>query len=306
MGWSALPTLEEAEMKNLILVTLLLSTVIALPAVAQQANSSSSTQAAASADQATPASTEREPLRTTKGDFWEGEEPGAAWLILHPFASKGYVQRQTSPIRERVNELDEITAANGKMIKDIDARSQQGIQLASKKVNEGEQHTVEASNKSQMGQQATSEVNTHLTRVEAVVGSVDQYKAATQTVIRFRPGQSVLSQEAKHALDEMASPLKDQHGYVVEVQGFASGSGQTAIASSRKMADSVVRYLVLNHEIPAYRIYVVAMGNAPVKTGEEGTAAKHASSSRVEVSVLKNNLDQLASTSVSGASTSHK
>jgi outer membrane protein OmpA-like peptidoglycan-associated protein len=67
------------------------------------------------------------------------------------------------------------------------------------------------------------------------------------------------------------------------------------------MADSVARYLVLNHEIPAYRIYAVGMGNAPV-IGEEGTAAKHSSGNRVEISVLRNGLDQTASTPASGAS----
>ena len=41
----------------------------------------------------------------------------------------------------------------------------------------------------------------------------------------------------------MATPLKDQRGYVVEVQGFSSGHGQVAIANSQKMAESVVRYL---------------------------------------------------------------
>ena len=30
------------------------------------------------------------------------------------------------------------------------------------------------------------------------------------------------------------------------------------------MAESVVRYLVLNHDIPVYRIYLVGMGNAPM------------------------------------------
>ena len=74
----------------------------------------------------------------------------------------------------------------------------------------------------------------------------------------------MLSKNAKAALDDMATPLKDQRGYIVEVQGFSSGHGQAAIATSQKMADAVVRYLVLNHEIPVYRIYVVGMGNAPV------------------------------------------
>jgi hypothetical protein len=35
------------------------------------------------------------------------------------------------------------------------------------------------------------------------------------------------------------------------------------------MADSVVRYLVLNYEIPAYRIYVIGMGNAAAAQGRE-------------------------------------
>jgi hypothetical protein len=54
------------------------------------------------------------------------------------------------------------------------------------------------------------------------------------------------------------------------------------------VADSVVRYLVLNHEIPAYRIYVLAMGNASAAAGE------HTSGMRVEVSLLKNDLEQTA------------
>jgi len=35
--------------------------------------------------------------------------------------------------------------------------------------------------------------------------------------------------------------------------------------NSREMAQMVVRYLVLNHEIPVYRIYTVGMGNAPIQ-----------------------------------------
>jgi len=128
-----------------------------------------------------------------------------------------------------------------------------------------------------------------------VVGNIDQYKASSQTEIRFRPGQTVLSQNAKSALDDLATPLKNQRGYIVEVQGFSSGRGQAAIQTSQKMADSVVRYLVLNHDIPVYRIYVVGMGNAPVASDDSKT--KRTSGGRVEVSLLKNDLETLASTS---------
>jgi outer membrane protein OmpA-like peptidoglycan-associated protein len=106
----------------------------------------------------------------------------------------------------------------------------------------------------------------------------------------------VLSKNAKSALDDLATPLKGQRGYIVEVQGFSAGHGQAAIATSRKMAESVVRYLVENHEIPVYRIYSVGMGNAPAPSAEEGARAKRMSGGRVEVTLMKNDLEQLAST----------
>jgi outer membrane protein OmpA-like peptidoglycan-associated protein len=284
-------------MKNRLFVALLLAVVLAVPALAQQTSSTTQDQSAQPA--ASQPATSADQSATAQSATGKPLQPPAHegfWGHLNPFARKKYVQRQTQPIRDRLNELDELTAANSKMIKDVDARAQQGIQLASAKANEADQHAIEAGNKAQMAHQTATQANTRLSTVEQVVGNIDQYKATTQTEIRFRPGQSALSKNAKAALDEMAVPLKNQRGYIIEVQGFSSGHGQAAIATSQKMADSVVRYLVLNHEIPVYRIYVVGMGNAPV-AGAEETGKKHVSGGRVEISLLKNDLEQLAATS---------
>ena len=282
-------------MKNRAVVALFVALMFALPALAQQQPAASTAP-----DNSAPAAT---------GSNATGKAPLAAethegfWGKINPFARKKYVQRQTQPIRDRVNELDELTSANSKMIKDVDSRAQQGIQLASTKANEADQHAVDAGNKATTAQETATKANTRLTTVEGVVSNIDQYKATNQTEIRFRAGQSVLSQNAKTALDQMAEPLKGQHGYIVEVQGFSSGKGQTAIATSRKMADAVVRYLVENHEIPVYRIYVLGMGNAPMATttADNGEKPKRMSGGRVEVSLLKNDLEQLASSSTSPA-----
>jgi hypothetical protein len=67
------------------------------------------------------------------------------------------------------------------------------------------------------------------------------------------------------------------------------------------MADAVVRYLVLNHDIPVYRIYVVGMGNAPVPSANADDKTKRTSGGRVEISLLKNDLETLASTSAAPA-----
>jgi len=279
-------------MMNRTLITLLLSLGLAIPALAQQATSNSTTPSTASANQSAPApqpltASGDEPLQPpSHQDFWDGDEPSLTWLVLHPFASKQYVRRHVQPIQDRVNELDEITADSSRKIKDVDTRAQQGIQMVSAKTSLADQHAQDASNKAQMAQQTLASLSTRVTTDETVVGNIDQYKSGAQTEIRFRPGQTVLSKQAKDALDDLAAQVKGQHGYIIEVQGFSSGRGQAAIANSKKMADSVERYLVLNHDVPAYRIYVVGMGNASQEKRAVGT--------RIEVSLLKNEFEQAA------------
>jgi len=277
----------ELKMKNSIFVCMLVS-ALALPGLAQQSNSNAGATSASATSNSQSAS-DREPLPSqTPKDFWDGDDPNLVNLVTHPFASKKYVQRQVGPIRDRINELDELSSENGKMIKDVDARATQGIQLASEKSSLADQHATDAASKAQMAQTSATQASTRVSTEEQVVGNLDQYKGTAQTEIRFRPGQSVLSKSAKDALDEMAAPLKDQRSYIIEVRGYAPGHGQAAIANSQKMAESVARYLVLNHAIPVYRIYTLSMGNAPM--AGDATMAKAPSGGRVEISVMKNDL----------------
>jgi outer membrane protein OmpA-like peptidoglycan-associated protein len=282
-------------MRNRAVVALFVAFLLSLPALAQQSSQTPSDQSQASSQTTNTQSTTSGESATGKAPL-QYESRQGFWGKVNPFARKKYVQRQTQPIRDRVNELDELTAANSKMIKDVDSRAQSGIQMASSKANEADQHAVDAGNKATQAQNTATQANTRLTTVETVVSNIDQYKSTNQTEIRFRPGQTVLSAQAKQAIDQMAEPVKNQRGYIIEVQGFSSGKGQTAISTSRKMADAVVRYLVENHEIPVYRIYVLGMGNAPVQTAsaDNGEKPKRMSGGRVEISLLKNDLEQLA------------
>jgi outer membrane protein OmpA-like peptidoglycan-associated protein len=272
-------------MNTRILATLPLAAVLAFPAFAQTSSAQDQAQTSQTTTQSTDTATGKQPLQAPAREGF--------WGRVNPFARKTYVKRQTDPIRDRVNELDDLTASNSKAIKDTDSRAQAGIKLASDKANEADQHAIDAGNKATVAQATAQQATTRIQTVETVVSNIDQYKASNQTEIRFKPGQTMLSKNAKDALDEMANTVKGQRGYIIEVQGFSSGKGQIAIQNSQKMAESVVRYMVLNHEIPVYRIYLVGMGNAPV----EGADGKHISGGRVEISLLKNDLEQLSSNS---------
>src|SRR3974390_944591 len=157
-------------MKNSYIATLLMAGVLAVPAVAQQTSQSSSDQTAA-----TTQSTAAKADSATGKDPLQPAAKEGFWGRMNPFARKKYVQRQTDPIRDRVNELDELTANNTKAIKDVDARAQQGIQLASAKASEADQHALDAQAKAQAAQNTAQQANTHLGNVEQAVGNIDQY-----------------------------------------------------------------------------------------------------------------------------------
>ncbi|HEX7287200.1 MAG TPA: OmpA family protein [Candidatus Angelobacter sp.] len=272
-------------MKKLYVLSFTLAAALALPALAQQSQSNSQDQQAqqpaqTSADQS---ATGKEPLKYERHEGF--------WGKMNPFARKKYVNKQLDPVRGRVNELDELTAKNAKMIADVDARATEGIRNAMSKANDADTHALDAGNRANQAQQSAQQAHSRITNVETTVNKLDQYQPITQAEIRFRPGQTVLSQNAKEALDQMATSLKNQRGYIVEVQGFSPGAGVTAVENSRQMAQMVVRYLVLNHNVPVYRIYTVGMGNSPLQS-EDGKM-KRARGGRVEISLLKNSLGDM-------------
>jgi outer membrane protein OmpA-like peptidoglycan-associated protein len=277
---------------NKYLLSFSLAAAMAIPAVAQQQNQQSTPADQTQAQQAQASSSDQSQAATATGkDPLTYQKKEGFWGHLNPFARKKYVNRQLDPIRGRVNELDELTAKNAKMIADVDARATEGIRSAMSKANDADTHALDAGNRANQAQQTAQQAHARIATVEDTVSKIDQYQPVTQAEIRFRAGQNALSKNAKDALDQMATTLKGQRGYIVEVQGFSPGNGTAAIENSREMAQMVVRYLVLNHDVPVYRIYTVGMGNAPIQA-ENGKMTR-SKGGRVEISLLKNGLGDL-------------
>lgn len=280
-------------MKTSYMLSLCLAAALAVPAVAQQNQSNTQDQPQAQAQQQTDQTQSADQSQTATGkEPLKYERHEGFWGHLNPFARKKYVNRQLDPVRGRVNELDELTAKNSKMIADVDSRATEGIRNAMSKANEADTHAVDAGNRANQAEQSAQTAHTRITGVEQTVSKLDQYQPVTQAEIRFRPGQSALSQTAKEALDQIATTVKGQKGYIVEVEGFSPGRGTAAVESSRSMAQMVVRYLVLNHDVPLYRIYTVGMGNAPMQA-EDGKM-KRARGGRVEINLMKNSLADMS------------
>src|SRR5215471_18760007 len=210
------PVRRNSPMKKSYLMSLTLAAVLAIPAVAQQnpqQNQPTTPPSDQPATQTAPAAqtpdqqaqTPSQPAQATAQTTATGQEPlkyerhEGFWGKLNPFARKKYVNLQLDPVRGRVNELDELTAKNSKMISDVDSRATEGIRSAMSKANEADSHAVDAGNRANQAQQTAQTAKTKIASVEQTVGKLDQYQPVTQAEIRFRPGQAALSQNAKEA-----------------------------------------------------------------------------------------------------------
>ena len=212
----------------------------------------------------------------------EGQSKEGFWGHLNPFARKKWVNRQVQPIKDRTNELDQLQAKNANDIRDVDARSQAGINKAMMAANTADQHAGEAANRARSAQNTATGASNRTDALHGTVQNLDKYNAVTSTAVPFVPGHTALGRKAKSELDEVAAKLENEKGYIVEVQGYS----RNGVQSSQAMADSVVRYLVAEHGVPVYRIYRTGLGRNTAKA----VAGETRITNGVRVTLLHNSL----------------
>jgi outer membrane protein OmpA-like peptidoglycan-associated protein len=207
------------------------------------------------------------------------------WGHMNPFARKKWVKRQLDPVKDRLNELDQLQAKNANDIRALDEKTAAGIHQAQSTADQANQTAIGATTTATQAQQLAQQAAGRTDRLNSTVANLDQYQKVNDTELLFRAGQTALNARAKQALDQIAAQLQGQKGYVLEVEGYSRVRGSAGITSSQHMADAVVRYLVTEHQIPVYRIHQLALGNARL---EEGAPASYGNA--VRVSVMQNSL----------------
>ncbi len=216
-------------------------------------------------------------------------------------ARKKWVKKRLDPINDRLTELDEVNAKNSQQIKDVDARAQAGIHQAQSTADAANQTATEAGAKAQSANGIAQTASGHVDQLNTTVKGLDQYHQISDVDVPFRRGSSVLSKDAKGQLDTMASSLAGHAGYIIEIEAHAPGAGSVGIQNSQRLAASVERYLVTEHQIPVYRMHYVALGNTPLATAGDDTAKpERVKTSSVHIRLMENSLAAQDSTSPHG------
>jgi len=205
------------------------------------------------------------------------------------------VEANVTPVENRVgqaeNRIGEVEANSQRLSGQLDE-----LAAVSNAARGGAKAAQETADRAVEGVNATNE------RISAL----DDYQAQNSQSILFKVGSAVLTADAKQQLDTVAQQAGNAKGYVLEVSGFASSDGSTEANRrlSQRRAETVIRYLVENHQIPLRRI-ITPYGYGELQPVADNTTREgRVENRRVEVKVLvSRGLTQGAPVASSGGAT---
>ena len=221
-------------------------------------------------------------------------------------SSKNYVKSQTTPLINKTNELDDLTAKNTKDIKDVDARVQSGLAAVNAKTDDVEQKAQAAGQNAAQAQQMADAANGRVGVLTNTVANLDNYHPVAETSVKFGFNKDNLTPKSKEALDTLAGSIASTKGYIIALEGGTDsvGSADYNYDLSQRRANSVIQYLASKYNVPAHKIYVIGLGkDKPVETNK--TTAGRADNRRVDVRLMTNTVGDSAPATTPTASTSN-
>lgn len=216
----------------------------------------------------------------------------AAVALTTGCATKNYVRQQVTPLVNKTDELDQMTAKNARDIRDVDTRAQAGIQDVQTKAAAADQKAQAAGQQADQAQSLASQTATGVNRLTGVVANLDSYTPVVETSVHFAFDHAELSKKAKDALDELGAEVGKQKHYIIEVEGGTDSVGDSSYnyQLSQRRADAVIQYLVQKYDVPAFRVYVIGLGKDKPASSNK-TSKGRADNRRVEVRLMTNGLE---------------
>ena len=203
--------------------------------------------------------------------------------------TKNYVKSQTAPIIQHADQLDQVTAANNRNLKDLDQRATAGIQQAQNSADQANQNAQNATKAAGDADTAANDAVHRADSLDSVVKGLDSYKQLANVTVNFGFDKATLTKDDREQLDNFAQQLPNAKSYILEVTGGtdSTGSKEYNYDLSNRRADAVVQYLASKYGVEARRFYLIGIGKDK-EVAPNDTADGRKQNRRVEIQLLSN------------------
>lgn len=221
-------------------------------------------------------------------------------------ATKKYVNKTVAPIDQRLGEQEKKTTEQAAQLEAVEndaSKSRERIgdlDSALKQTNERVGQAANAANQAgtaaQQAQQQAADARGFAEKRTGELGrymeNYSSFKLSREAAVLFEINRSVLGDEGKRMLDEVAKSVAASKRYVIEIQGFTDSRGPAEhnLALSQRRADAVVRYLTMEHKIPLRNIHRLGAG-AESPVADNKTRQGRMQNRRVEVRLYSPELE---------------
>lgn len=224
-----------------------------------------------------------------------------ALLLAGGCATKKYVAKQTDPINQKIQEVDKAQQDTRKQLESDEPK----IAAAQEKADSADARAGDALGRADAASKKSDQVRSDLrNELSERIANLDDYKPAGDAVVLFKFNSAKLTDDAKQQLDQIGKgQVGSMKRYFVAIQGFTDkiGPDDYNLQLSRRRAEAVQNYLVMNYNIPVYRIQIVGLGkDKPVN--EQKTRDDREKNRRVEVTIFNADTGAGAQTQNPGSS----
>ena len=156
-----------------------------------------------------------------------------------------------------------------------------------------EKHRAELQKQNVALQQQQQQIATNKAAIDAATArfsQLDDYYILDEVVVYFGNKKVKVDPSYRPKLIELAEKAKTINGYVIEVKGYASSSGDVELNQqlSEDRAEDVVNILIQEGHIPLTRVLAPGAMGESHQVGSDTTAEGQAQNRRVVVRVLQN------------------
>jgi len=192
------------------------------------------------------------------------------------------LQKQSDDQRQAIGDLDRQVATADEKAVDAGKKATAAAEAAAKANSAAQEASQRADAANNLAQQA----NQGVSRLDASLQNVDNYKLVTTESIHFGLNRSTLSKPEREKLDDAAQKIASMKHYLIEVEGYADRSGDKVYNRelSRKRAETVVHYLAVERSIPLRSIRQLGVGSE-FPDADNKTAAARKENRRVDIKI---------------------
>src|SRR5256885_6919975 len=223
----------------------------------------------------------------------------AGVLVLGGCATKKYVAKQTDPISQKINEVDKNQQGTQKQMEGDEPK----ISAAAEKAESADTRAGDALGRADAASKKADQVRSDLrNELNERIANIDDYKPAGDVTVLFKFNSAKLTDDAKQQLDQLGKgQVGSMKRYFVAIQGYTDKIGPVDynLDLSRRRAEAVQNYLVMQHNVPVYRIQIVGLGKEK-PLNDEKTKDDRQKERRVQVTVFSADSGQGSATTSPG------